>query len=418
MPGRKVKTMSFCIQDPSYENSMYLHEALLTACESSINGGGAYAFVSKTGIELFLGDDSFKKFIATGEYYLVVGLDDITNTKALEVLKSLREKYNGHLIVKAYVHNSRGSTFHPKYSWFQDEAGGKLIIGSGNLTQQGLRHNREAYSVIDCDENAISEIVNEWSKWIEHSQPFLFDIDDPVVLSIAEGNTEIIRAVATAKKGTGKKISSNSSALSEIFKAQPKDVRSARRVSRDAEKPSPEQKQTNDYQSDIFDFDEDASYWTIALDNDVLVAEIPRSGNRWKQVNFDKSTFEDFFGATCGDNGAYRVLLRSIDQNGVMGEIEVRPSVSVSSHNYRFELEAASGIPYPDSGQRPLGVFVKVSPRDFLYELVMPGEPEYESLLSALDERQSPSARMRRLVFNCDDIMKKTVELAIWKCVE
>ena len=63
--------MKLCIQDPSYKDSMYLQESLLTACEVGISGGGAYAFASKDGIELFLEDESFKKFMDSGTFFLM-----------------------------------------------------------------------------------------------------------------------------------------------------------------------------------------------------------------------------------------------------------------------------------------------------------------------------------------------------------
>ena len=36
-------------------------------------------------------------------------------------------------------------------------------------------------------------------------------------------------------------------------------------------------------------------------------------------MNFSKEIFENYFGATCGENGVYRVLLKSINSSGIMG---------------------------------------------------------------------------------------------------
>ena len=66
-----------CIQDPSYENSKYLHETLLSECVDCTVGAGAYAFATKDGINLLLSDENFKKFLERGTYTLVVGTDDI-----------------------------------------------------------------------------------------------------------------------------------------------------------------------------------------------------------------------------------------------------------------------------------------------------------------------------------------------------
>ena len=411
--------MRFCIQDPSYKESMYLHESLLMACEDGVTGGGAYAFASQGGIELLFADETFNRFMDTGYFYLVVGMDDITNVKALRTLRDFEEQYNGHLIVKAYVHNSRGSTFHPKYSWFKKKESGVLVIGSGNLTQQGLRHNREAYTVVDCDEKTIDGIVEEWNSWIAHSQPFLFDVDDSLVLSIAAKNTTKTNAIAKAKQEiTDKPESPEETALKDLFRSQPKNFR--KKGEAKAPKPKAPHDEDDDKKTSIVmplpeEYDEDDAYWTLNPDSSVLVAEIPRSGNRWKQVNFSKEIFENFFGATCGENGVYRVLLKSINSSGIMGETEVRPSVSVSSHNYRFELDAATGIDYPEDGKRPIGVFAKVSEREFLYELVMPGDAGYDSLITAMSSRQPITTKMRRLIYRCEEITQETPELSIWK---
>ena len=74
------------------------------------------AFASKDDINLLFEDENFKIFLQKGIYTLIVGTDDITNEHAVNTLIELKKKYNGHLIVKAYIHNNKGSTFQPKFS--------------------------------------------------------------------------------------------------------------------------------------------------------------------------------------------------------------------------------------------------------------------------------------------------------------
>lgn len=373
-----------CIQDPSYENSKYLHETLLSECVDCTVGAGAYAFATKDGINLLLSDENFKKFLERGTYTLVVGTDDITNEHCINALIELEKKYCAHLKVKAYVHNGKGSTFHPKFSWFSNANGGSLVLGSGNLTQKGLRHNREAYSVIKYDLDGIAEISAEWDKWYTHSAPFLFDITDPVVMAKAKLNTEKIRAVNTAKSTIRKErqVQAGEIKLVDIYKTQPKDQKTSDKETRakdsDLENAKPNADNVPITDEDI---DVDASYWVISQDSPVLIAEIPKSGNRWKQANFDKKSFERYFGATCGENGEYRILLKSVNDDGSMNETEIRPSVSVSSQNYRFELEAANGLDYPKDSERPIAIFAKVSCRDFIYMLLMPGNTHYNEVM-------------------------------------
>ncbi|NLS84336.1 MAG: hypothetical protein GXZ14_01800 [Ruminococcaceae bacterium] len=413
--------MSFCIQDPSYEHSKYLHEILLSTCENSISGGGTYAFATKDGVELFLADESFKQFIKKGMFFLVIGMDDITNVRTLDSLKSLKNKYGKNLIVKAYIHNNKGSTFHPKFSWFKNDNGGVLVLGSGNLTQKGLRHNREAFNVIEHNDVEMQSVIDEWNKWITHSTPFLFDLENPLVLERAQQNT--IKTFITSKAKMSASETQNSdvkTALEELYKSQPKD-KSLKKGQTKKDIKSDNATNTMQAHLNVFtdeDADADESYWKISLSCETLVAEIPKSGDRWKQANFDKDSFEHYFGATCGENGAYRILLKSIKQDNSLGETEIRPSVSVASQNYRFELDAANGLNYPKGGLRPIAIFFKVSCRDFLYELVMPDNDAYNEVVKLLDSTQVSSTKMRRIKYNCQEVYRHVPSLAIWTRLE
>ena len=403
--------MALYIQDPTYDNSSYLHEALISSCVDGIEGGGAYAFASKDGIELLIEDDNFKQFLKTGVFTLVVGMDDITNVYSIETLKRLQEKYTDHLIIKAYIHNSRGSTFHPKYSWFSNSNGGVLVVGSGNLTQKGLRQNREAYAIEKLTSEEIQQIISEWNTWLDHSKPFLFDIDEEIVQAYAEQNTERMRAVIDIQRQNGS-VSESETLLKylDIFNNQPRIKKPV--AHKKAKKDDIPDKEHVIYGEDL---NVDLPYWTIYLNSEALVAEIPKSGSRWQQVNFDKNSFENFFGATCGENGVYRILFRNMSHDGILHEVEVRPSVSVLSQNYRFELDAAKGLDYPIGNKRPIGVFIKVSQRDFIYELVMPEDDAYESCIEVLDSKEQSTSRMRRIRFYCQEIYQKTPKLALWK---
>ena len=411
--------MDFCIQDPTYSDSKYLHETLISEFENSKRGAGVYAFVSKDGLKLIFEDESFKKFIKNGTYTLIIGMDDITNPKALQKLIELKQTYGKRFLVKAYIHNKRGSIFHPKYSWFEKDNGGSCVIGSGNLTSSGLRYNREAYGYIDLDKKSFTiKILNEWIKWLKHSEKFLLDIEDPRVLARAKQNVTSIKAVIKAKKDINDVANGDLSALTELFEQQPKSLI----YKTNTEKQEPinnyeENKMNIDSISEEIDVDTniEQTHWTISKFCEVLIAEIPKSGNRWKQVNFDKSSFETYFGATCGENGSYRILLRSIDENLNLGNIEIRPSVSVASQNYRFELEAASGLDYPKDGKRPIVIFGKVSKRDFLYELLMPNNKNYDKVINFLNRKDfSSNGKMRRLAFSGNDIIDELPNLGLW----
>lgn len=385
--------MKFCIQDPLYTDSFLLHESLLNSCKNAIYGGGTYAFVTADGVNLFLGDKIFSEFIKMGKYTLIVGMDEITSTKTLSKLEEMKSLYGDNIEIYAFLHNTKGSTYHPKYSWFKTENGGILVLGSGNLTQKGLRKNREAFNIIELDESGINDVESQWHAWFEFNKEFMKQISDPDVIEKAEENAKNTRWIKTRKVKKTAELSST-----------------------DDEEINSEEYGDNDIEKDVYRVmsgTEEDDAWYFELENEVLFAEIPKSKDRWKQANFDKYTFENYFGAKSGQNGEYRILLRNIDKLGLMGDVEVRPAVSVASQNYRFELNAASGLSYPDNN-RPIAVFVKISNRTFLYELFMPGDENYESILEFINEKSSVTAKLRRIIVRVEECFEKLPDLSLW----
>ncbi|SHE76469.1 hypothetical protein SAMN04487965_0604 [Microbulbifer donghaiensis] len=352
------------IQDPIFTRSYSTHEALINTCSSSIAGYGAFAFASATGVELLFNDEVFDALLERGEYSLVLGIDEITNAACLESLDRIQQRRPS-LNVQAFLHDEP-SLFHPKFSFFKNEEDlGSLIVGSGNLTLGGLRKNREGFAVIELEQDQTRAIESYWSSWLAESGDRLRPISDDLVIQKVRQNQLRRRAGVV------------------------------RRVEREEESESPEV-----VASGAADLD---SEWSFSASSKVLFAEIPRSGDRWKQANFDVGTFQEFFGAIPGDN-SQRVLLRNVNADGTLAHVEVRQSVSVKSQNYRFELDAASGISYPDTG-KPIGIFVQVSTRVFLYHLFLPGDSHYETLVAWMDENWDGRAdRMKRIVAQISDV--------------
>jgi hypothetical protein len=140
------------------------------------------------------------------------------------------------------------------------------------------------------------------------------------------------------------------------------------------------------------------------LNDPVLIAEIPRGSTRWNQANFDLANFRSFFGVEPGVT--QRILLQHVSEDGTLGNIESRPSVSVKSHNYRFELEAAAGLDYPNQ-DRPIGVFLQIATRSFKYRLLMPEDPSYSIMASFLDDNwRGRSDRVRRITTNVEALRR------------
>jgi len=372
--------MNFYFQDPTIPYSYSLHEALLQACLGAQSGGGAYAFVSQDGVKLLLEDEAFKSFVDIGTFKLVVGIDEITNENALKKLRTLRDMYSG-LDIVAFLHDVEGSLFHPKFTWFRNNQGGILIVGSGNLTARGLRRNWEAFSITQVDKHKIKEIEKDWNGWLAHSADCLRSIDDECVLEKARINLR--------------------SRFKKKFKVKPesKIVKVIEKKWQDGE------------------VSEDIEAWDFTDTDVVLVAEIPKSGNRWNQANFDIHTFTDFFGAKPGDN-SQRILLRNVEKNGFFSDIEIRPSVSVVSQNYRFELKAAADLDYPSSG-RPIGIFIRVSTRMFLYVIAMPKDNFHQTVKQFLNQKWEGRAdRMKRIYTNVQQLRTNCANLPFWKIIK
>jgi HKD family nuclease len=364
------------IQDSSFSQSYSLHEALIRSCSNSVSGYGAYAFASASGVELLFTDSEFESLLDRGTYSVIIGIDEITNTSCIEKLNELKEKHSS-LNVKAFLHNQRGSLFHPKISYFRNLSGdGALIVGSGNLTIGGLRANREAFSAITLSKEELDKIDSYWQSWLTESNHLLKDTGDPDVLRKVEENR--LKSARNNNPPTA-------TIIGEDVQGEP--------------------------DSESSDEQPVGEGWEFYRHNNVLLAEIPKSGDRWKQANFDVTTFKDFFGATPGDN-SQRILLRNINYDMSLGGIEVRPSVSVKSQNYRFELDAATGLPYPAVG-KPIGVFIQLTTRMFLYHLFMPGENNHAELADWMSSHWHGRAdRMKRLtttVSELESIISHTV---------
>jgi len=281
-----------------------------------------FSFVTQEGVQLLLEDEAFLSFMEKAPFELIVGIDEITNPGALSRLKDLSiNKTN--FSVSAFLHEGQRSLFHPKFCWFKTKSGGKLVIGSGNLTFRGLRNNWEAYSIIELDADELSSLESTWSRWRNLHSNELKPVDNRKVIEKAKLN---------------------------LWK---------RKISVTEDTETIEQSLEEEHElEEAVEMHEDSVLWDFKDSDEALVAEIPKSGDRWRQANFDKQTFVNFFGAEPGNNNQ-RILLRNVDSGGKLGAVESRPSVSVISANYRFELGAAAGLDYPNANA-PIGVFNKL----------------------------------------------------------
>lgn len=372
--------MALFIQDPSDRESEYLVDKLLEACQGATSGGGAFAFLSAGGVQLFLRDEAFTRFIAGGQFDLIVGVDAITDNTAIAALDRVIAAQPS-ITARVHLPVHPRSIFHPKFAWFRKADGGVLITGSGNLTAGGLRWNVEAFHVTELDAAGIEEVEQQWATYKERCTDNIFATNHPRVTALLDRNG--MRRQRLRERGRDEE-------------AENEEIE----VAEDAAPPP----------NEPVDVDVVPS---VPDDAEVLIAEIPKSGNRWKQVNFDLHTFINFFGAS--RTAARKAYFFHVHPDGTVGTQEVRPAVTVASRNYRFELDAAAGKAYPERG-RPIAVFVRVATRTFTYMLLMPDDPAHPEMLELLDTRvPNPGNNMRRIIFHAVDVRNAWIDSPLWQ---
>ena len=374
--------MTLRIQDPTDPASEYLVDTLLEACHGATRGAGAFAFLSTGGVQLFLRDRVFTDFANAGQFDLVVGVDAITDTAAIAALDAVRAASPS---VGATVHipSHPRSIFHPKFAWFEKPGGGVLVTGSGNMTAGGLRWNVEAYNVSPLSSQEVRAVAAQWDAFKARSAISLFTTDDPMVLARLQRNADRRRLDRARPPGP------RLPRPGEHAPAAPEIVEDEAEASTDV---------------DVLP--------AVTPDTEVLIAEISKSRVGFDQANFHKEIFFGFFGASMtAQRNAY---FFHVKPSGALGHQEVRPAVSVKSDNHRFELEAAKGVPYP-VGAKPIGVFVRVATRTFVYSLAMPGTPEHAAMTGLLAAQiPSPGRFMRQILFTAAKVRAAWPASPLW----
>jgi hypothetical protein len=343
------------LQDPLDPIAPILLEELLAASDAAKTGGAIFAYARSNGADLLLRDSAFQEFLKKGRFDLVVGVDGVTDVKALERLAAIARE-SPRLKVRVFLHEKRATTFHPKVCWFRKASGGVAIIGSGNLTLGGLTTNWECFGTHQLTEPEARGLEAQWQDWLSLHGSRLFPVDEPSV-----------RARAARNKMT----------------------RPDRNVFDDIPKPT-----------------------RPAAEGEALLVEIPKASDRWNQANIDHKNFRDFFHA---DDAKRRLRLWHISDRGVIAsEPELRPGVAVKSRNFRIELKAAAKQKYPANG-RPMAAFVKTGPRDFLYMLLMPGNPHFDNALEILKANsKAPATQVRRARLSVKELQTAWPGSPLW----
>lgn len=340
----------FLFQDPSAEEGSYLLEAIAEAAEGVQAARGIFAFATANGVDLLFGEPTVLGALERARMQVVVGIDAVTDRRALERLQSLSRTCPN--LVPRVFWNSNGGLFHPKLCYFEGAKRHTAIIGSGNLTPGGLRDNFEAFTIVQGSPTAMAAAKSAITSFLDRHQEQIRPI----------GPDELARAARNSGRETPRKLGK-------------------------AAKTTPPQ-----------------SASVSVFSQRVLVAEIPKGGKRWQQANFDEETIDVFFRAGTLDARTRRLLfLNEARSDGSLAENEIRPCVRTKSRSLRIELHALAGKEYPDVN-RPLAVFREVKRRHFNYVVIFPGEPGYLGVATLLAEVQS---QVRRRILKMDDLLAK-----------
>jgi HKD family nuclease len=359
------------LQDPTNEQGPYFLESLTDAFRSASKICGVFAFASAAGVRLFTEDEEFQEVARKGAVDLVVGTDAVTNVRTLDALGNVALQFP-RIRARAFLNPKPEGLFHPKFCFAKKQDGGRLIAGSGNLTEGGLLGNREAYSVEDLNDQGFAEVQAVWNSWTSTHEQWLLPLDDARVRARAALNNVMAREgdlptlVATPAGGVV----------------------------------------------------EPGTTTLVPNNSAVLIAEIPKWTKRPGQANFHLEDYTSFFGAN-EDQANRLVVFRLVNADGSRADYERdRPPVAVKSQNYRFELAAASG-PYPGStDERPIGVFVHVAVRTFLYRVLLSNDVEYANVREVLLKRALPRHRaneMHRARMTVDELRREWPTSPLWR---
>ncbi|MHB1220034.1 MAG: phospholipase D family protein [Alphaproteobacteria bacterium] len=352
--------MAWFLQTP-VSTSPKLLTNILAKCGPAVKGGAAFAFASANGVKLLAAEGAFDTFLKASKFVAVIGLDAITDTNALEELRKLQMK-RPNFKPKLFLHSTVGSLFHPKTLWLKAKDGsGVIITGSGNLTPGGLKSNWEALAVETLSPGDMAAAEKSWDSWLTIHKSELLDINDERVIAKAKAN-KIVK-----------------SKVQKIVKTQ--------------------EGEQEDAEAEVIQEVEQE----LQL-NPVLIAEIPKASTRWEQANFDKKSYIEFFGVNM--KSPKSVQFFNVQADGSLKAEKTRPPVTVKSRNFRFEVGAAKGIPYPVKGV-PIAVFERISDTDFKYILLLPSNPNHKRFANFLDHTYpKKSKNLRRVQITAGDLQK------------
>lgn len=342
--------MAFVFQQPGMAD---LLGQIDIAAENAMGGGGVFAFASRCGVEALFECQNFIKMLTKQRpFLLIVGVDAVTNAETLLCLIEKKLRFPT-LTVEAFYHEHPNSTFHPKFSWFEQDNSLCLLTGSGNLTRRGVGHvssdtppagNWEAFSVQTLRTTEATTVHDKIYAWLADHREIgtLLPITNENVMNKAMSNGLIRFAKAPRRPIHGEQIPS--------MVAVPVDG--------------------------------------VAFETpEILIREIPQ--NRLGQADVGRRALKEFFGYEEGRSKM--ILLQHVSFENDLGPVlEVQLFVN-QSRNYRLELRAIANLGYTiaQDGGRMFLIATKLDRRSFRYTVLPTDAEDYPSFVAALFDSTS-----------------------------
>lgn len=333
---------------------------------------------------------------------VILGIDQKGTSK-----EALEEVLRWNVDAKIYHTDSR-NIFHPKVYLFENIDIFTLIVGSNNLTVPGLVQNVECSLLIkDIKSNPVHKDFYEyWKKILDGSEVNLYPITQDLIDKLYEDK------VIPSDSERAERYDYSNDAISEVKKRNIKFNSTKIQSLPDGFRPTQRRIKVKMQQvigREVKNSIDESFY----IGKEILVAEIG-GGDRWRQVNFPISIFENFFGAHKGDN-SYTIELQNISKDGIIGELETRQAVTVKSQNYRFEIKCTeTSGPYPGKDKRPIGIYIKLDSSRFLYQVLLPEDSACQKVREYLYmESKSQPRELKRAIVDVEGIHAVYPELVL-----
>lgn len=299
-----------------------------------------FGFLTGSGMDALMAVPEVEETFVAATLHVLVGLDAVTDRAGLYRLRDLAER-NPELTVRV-IKNTTGALVHPKMFVFEyDDGSGVAVVGSNNLSANGLSGNVEGYSIYRYGPDEAPDLT-DWNDFLTRWTPLLSPIDDEAI-ERAKRNER--RAARLKRAGR---------------------IRTAPGV------PAPEVVIADGQVMEATPSDGDVNELMLAI-------QLPAS-DRWSQVQISKPISRDFFGFDPGVSEPPVLILR--EHNRPEPERQRKMLYLPKSDTVRFEVAAAKRAgDYPEAG-RPIALLRRESadePR-YRYVFLMPGDAGHTDL--------------------------------------